>query len=927
MRASVIDALEWASVIEDFSAAQGQAFQFTLPAATDGDEVTFELKGIPDSWTFDNATRILSGTHNEVTIFDTLEYIAKDARNTITSSFSITIDNVAPVWETPLVINFQKTAGIAFIFTLPDAEDIDALVYELKDIPNGWAFDPTSGELSGSFANIEGGMEELLYEVSDGGTTVSTTITLEFVGNTPPVWNSAEREFSGLIDTSSMFILPTALDHQELVYSLSSVPTGWVFDQKTGTLFGTSAIPTSFELLYLATDMHHTITATITVSLIEQQPSQWVQHDTTHGVDKNTGGVLILPELAGEYNSGNTTYSYKISQGFLGIEGLPSGWTYDSTAHTISVAENAAEETYLFTYTASEGSLYPETTLTIAVADAPMWAQDSIQFEMLPSLHYTFALTDPISDYGVIGSLNSVNEIVYKTNTEFVREIANLPAGMSFDASTGVLSGSFSGSDTELVFGYTVSDLVGKITNSITIDIVNFPTWAENGVLITATPDAYYTFKYALDDPITEFWDRQIPPLTLYDYQQNVIARNLGYYDTSSDSFIWNLLARTSGTYILLPDLPTGSSIDGNLSQAVGTQPEFGGNKTDLDVGYSMLGNLGAGEEKNTFEMYYGPDEFYEAKLQGNFADASMHTILASEVSSEDALPDYKDFFRYQPFSLLEAYPGGGSTDYSPVSYINQEFLSPINDETPLSYTLSADAPDFFHPYETLYSPLPSGPGYSTLTLTADDAAEIAEDTDYVLSILSEQLFNDPNAPPISEDSTVEEFSEHIQYYYYDMNSTNVTYNDFVFGTVFFYIMPDLLGEFLLPDGMSSENPEWSGDLPELRFRLTLYHEGYSRLGPVDFTITSKESLEDSESENSSLTGQLGINLATFTHSGAVLEFNLDTAAIIGMIPDGYSPFQFDFVTSSPYGLELLGFADSEDPEPALGSILDYLDG
>ncbi len=349
------------------------------------------------------------------------------------------------------------------------------------------------------------------------------------------------------------------------------------------------------------------------------------------------------------------------------------------------------------------------------------------------------------------------------------------------------------------------------------------------------------------------------------------------------------------------------------MTYAAGTQPVVRGEAVDIDLGYSLLGRFGQAGETEEFIVYGDSEKYFHSVLRTDFASPSEVTITENDLD-----PDR--FYKYMPAEFGYSF-GGNNTTTSLLSYIHRDFLSPLTEQSPISYTLSSDAPEFLQPFDVASTVfLPSG-GTQTVTLSAD-----LEDTDYVLSFNELQFNTDPNLPALSEPPTASEIAAVLDYYYYDSDAAGRVYDDQFLGSISFNIFPDLQGNYFLPNGKTSTTPAWSGDLPVLQFRLALYPEVGDKFAPFAFTISSAEDITDEESNSHELTGMLDVKEATFDQYGAVFEFSLDVAAVAAMAPDGYAPFAFEFTPATPYRLELLGFAESDDPALTHGSLLDWLD-
>ncbi|MFC5407981.1 CotH kinase family protein [Larkinella bovis] len=187
-----------APVVTPLSATVNAGFSASLPAFTDTDPLTYELKGLPAGLQFSN--RQISGSPTESGSFS-LTYTASDGQATTPVLIALTVadaqtpppGNQPPI--APVVTPLSATVNTGFSATLPAFTDTDPLTYTLTGLPNGLQFGnrqitgtPT---VSGSFS--------LTYTATDtqaASTSLVLALTVQSVS--PPV--TVTGNFEGYLD-------------------------------------------------------------------------------------------------------------------------------------------------------------------------------------------------------------------------------------------------------------------------------------------------------------------------------------------------------------------------------------------------------------------------------------------------------------------------------------------------------------------------------------------------------------------------------------------------------------------------------------------------------------------------------------------------------------------------------------------------------
>jgi glucose/arabinose dehydrogenase/chitodextrinase len=259
----------------------GEATTYTIPEFTDpeSETLTYALNGSVPGFTYSAATRTLSGTPTTLGTFTTSLIVTDPKGKTASALLTFVITDAAPPVNDPPVapavsplsatVNVAFTASALPVFT--DAES-DALTYTLNGLPNGVSFNTSTRVISGT--PTASGAFSLTYSATDSKhSPVSTTLTLTVSAsnppaNVPPVAPSVSPLSATVNVAFTASALPVFTDTDPLTYSLTGLPNGLNFNTSTRVISGTPTQQGTFTLTYVANDGKTTedVTFTLTVA-------------------------------------------------------------------------------------------------------------------------------------------------------------------------------------------------------------------------------------------------------------------------------------------------------------------------------------------------------------------------------------------------------------------------------------------------------------------------------------------------------------------------------------------------------------------------------------------------------------------------------------------------------------------------------------
>nr|WP_170299232.1 putative Ig domain-containing protein [Larkinella terrae] len=373
--------------------------------------------------------------------------------------------NAAPV--APAVSPLSATINAGFTTTsLPvftDAEN-DPLTYTLTGLPGGMSFNASTREISGT--PTASGTFTLTYSATDNKhTPVSTTLTLTVnTVNTPPANEApvapAVSPLSATINvgfqTTSLLAFTDA-ENDPLTYTLTGLPSGMSFNTATREISGTPTVSGSFTLTYSATDNKHSpvsVTLVMTVSGSSEPPANAAPVapavsplSATINVGFQTASLPVFTDAE------NDPLTYTLT-------GLPNGMSFNAGTREISGMPTASG-TFTLTYSATDNKHSPvSTTLTLTVSGS---SEPPVNTPPVKPTAPALTATVNVAYNVTLPAFTDTDPLTYT--------LTGLPNGLSFNASTRVISGTPTQQGTSTLT-YSASDGPNKTDLNITLTVV-----------------------------------------------------------------------------------------------------------------------------------------------------------------------------------------------------------------------------------------------------------------------------------------------------------------------------------------------------------------------------------------------------------------------------------------------------------------------
>ena len=423
-----------ATAIANQSANEGQAFSlnvsshFTAPAA--GDTLTYSAT-LPAGLSINAQTGVISGTPTDSDYgTNPITVTATDAHGmAVSETFQLAVGDSGPT--ATAIANQSANEGQAFSlnvsshFTAPAAGD--TLTYSAT-LPAGLSINAQTGVISGTPTNSDYGTNPITVTATDAhGQSISETFQLA-VGDSgptdPPIANqSADEGQAFSLNVSTYFTAPAAGD--TLTYS-ATLPAGLSINAQTGVISGT---PTNSDygsnpITVTATDAHgQSISETFQLAVGDSGPTATAianqSADEGQAFSLNVSTYFTAP-AAGD------TLTYSAT--------LPAGLSINAQTGVISGTPTDSD--------------YGTNPITVTATDAHgMAASESFQLAVGDSGPTATAIANQSADEGQAFSLGASTHFTAPAAGDALTHSATLPAGLSFNAQTGVISGASTDSD------------------------------------------------------------------------------------------------------------------------------------------------------------------------------------------------------------------------------------------------------------------------------------------------------------------------------------------------------------------------------------------------------------------------------------------------------------------------------------------------
>jgi Putative Ig domain/Secretion system C-terminal sorting domain len=415
------------------------------PTNTGGAAVSYSIgPALPAGLSLNTITGVISGTPTAISLLTTYTITATNPGGSGSTTVTITVNPAPPVISyTPSTSIY--TVGAAASQTPINTGGASTSYVIGPALPAGLTFNTTTGVISGIPTAISPGTTYTISADNAGGVG-TTTITLSCVNPLSPVISYTPSTNIYTVGTAITALTPANTGGAATGYSINTaLPAGLSFNIATGTISGT---PTAVSpaTTYTITAINAAGSGTTTVTLTVNPQGPVISY--TPSTNIYTVGTPITALTPA--NTGGAAASYSISTA------LPAGLVFNTITGAISGNPTALSAVTTYTITAINAGGSGSTTITLSVNHIP-----PVVSYTPSTITYSAGTTiTPFAPTTITGGA----PVSYSVNIA-------MPAGLSFDTTTGIISGTPTAVFPTATFTITATNTAGTGTTNLIITV------------------------------------------------------------------------------------------------------------------------------------------------------------------------------------------------------------------------------------------------------------------------------------------------------------------------------------------------------------------------------------------------------------------------------------------------------------------------
>jgi hypothetical protein len=384
---------------------------YSVPVTTTGGTTpfTWSATGLPAGLSINTSTGVIGGTPTAAGT-STASVTVKDA-NQLSASASLSITIVAPLTITTASPLPNGVVNIAYNATVAATGGTQSYTWSATGLPAGLSINASTGVISGT--PTAAGTSTANVTVKDSGAPqLTTSASLSITIGTKPVVSTPSPLPNGVVNSNYSTTVAATGGTQPYTWSATGLPAGLSINASTGVISGTPTSAGTSTASVTVTDANQqTGSASLSITIIPQL--------TISTASPLPNGVVnVAYNATVQATGGVTSYTWSAT-------GLPAGLSINASTGVIS-GTPTAPGTSTANVTVKDSGTPQQTasaTLSITIGTTPVISTQS----PLPNGAVNLAYSTTVQASGGTQS--------------YTWSATGLPAGLSINASSGVISG------------------------------------------------------------------------------------------------------------------------------------------------------------------------------------------------------------------------------------------------------------------------------------------------------------------------------------------------------------------------------------------------------------------------------------------------------------------------------------------------------
>jgi gliding motility-associated-like protein len=424
----------------------GTAIGTLTPTSTGGAIASYSVSpSLPAGLTINTTTGVITGTPSAVSTQTSYVVTGTNASGTVTATVVMTV-NPTP----PLTLSYTSpnvyTVGTAIGTLTPTSTGGAIASYSVSpSLPAGLTINTTTGVITGIPSAVSTQTSYVVTGTNASGTVTATVVMTVNIAPPAGLTYTSPNVYTVGIDIGTL--TPTSTGGAIASYSVSpSLPAGLTINSTTGVITGTpSAVSSQTSYVVTGTNASGTVTATVILTVENPPPPP-------AGLTYTSPNVYTVGTAIGTLtptSTGGAIASYSVSPS------LPAGLTINITTGVITGTPSAvsSQTSYVVTGTNASGTVTATVVMTVNIAPPAGLTYTSPNVYTVGTAIGTLT---PTSTGGAIAS--------YSVSP-------SLPAGLTINTTTGVITGTPSAVSTQTSYVVTGTNASGTVTATVVMTV------------------------------------------------------------------------------------------------------------------------------------------------------------------------------------------------------------------------------------------------------------------------------------------------------------------------------------------------------------------------------------------------------------------------------------------------------------------------